>query len=96
MKLELDELERAAKIHKRRRKRFEEEGLSEMEAFDLAEKLFDRDYDETDDRRLCFECRNYVDETKVCKKKIINGKPQIPIRFTLQRCEHFDLRGGKK
>ena len=58
--MELDELERAAKRHEKRRKRFVEEGLSEDEAYDLAEKLFDRDRDTMDDRRLCFECSNYA------------------------------------
>ena len=94
--MELDELERAAKRHEKRRKRFVEEGLSEDEAWDLAEKLFDRDRDTMDDRRLCFECSNYVDESKVClKMRDRYGKPQMPGRFTLQRCENFQLKGSK-
>ena len=94
--MELDELERAAKRHEKRRKRFVEEGLSEDEAYDLAEKLFDRDRDTMDDRRLCFECSNYVDKSKVClKMRDRYGKPQIPLRFILQRCENFQLKGSK-
>jgi hypothetical protein len=95
--MELDELEKAAKRHERRRKRFVEEGLSEDEAWDLAEKLFDRDRDTGDDRRLCFECSNYVDASKVClKMRDRAGKPQMPIRFILQRCPTFQLREVKK
>ena len=95
--MELDELERAAKRHEKRRKRFVEEGLSEDEAWDLAEKLFDRDRDTMDDRRVCFECSNYVDKSKVClKRRDRAGKPQMPIRFILQRCPTFSLKGVKK
>ena len=60
-------------------------------------KLFDRDRDTMDDRRLCFECSNYVDESKVClKMRDRAGKPQMPIRFILQRCPTFSLKGVKK
>lgn len=95
--MELDELEKAVKRHERRRKRFVEEGLSEREAFDLAEKLFDRDRDTSDDRRLCFECSNYEDHSKVClKMRDRSGKFQMPLRFILQRCPTFQLREVKK
>jgi hypothetical protein len=95
--MELDELEKAAKRHEKRRKRFVEEGLSEDEAWDLAEKLFDRDRDTLDDRRVCFECSNYVDQSKVClKMRDVLGKPQRPLRFILQRCPDFSLREVKK
>jgi len=86
-----EELERAVKRHERRRARFMKEGLSAEEAFDLAEAMFDRDL-EGDDRRLCFECANYVDQTKLCLVTLDNrGRPQVPLRFTLQRCPQFLL-----
>lgn len=95
--MELDELEKAAKRHERRRQRFIEEGLSADEAWDLAEKLFDRDRDTSDDRRLCFECSNYEDKSKAClKMRDGAGKPQRPLRFILQRCPTFQLREVRK
>ena len=91
--MELDELEKANKRHTRRRMRFEEEGLSPDEAYDLAERLFDRDHDPQDDRRLCFECSHYADSKKVCTKlRTPDGKHKRPLRFILQRCPTFTLR----
>jgi queuine/archaeosine tRNA-ribosyltransferase len=91
-----EELEKAVIRHARRRKVFEEEGLSVDDAFDLAEKLFDRDNDPFDDRRVCFECDNYSSPTKTCLKTLDKyGRPQTPLRFILQRCEMFTLRGKK-
>lgn len=70
-----------------------EEGLSEREALDLADVMYDRDRT-GDDRRLCFECANYT-ERKTCSKLIRGGKEQRPLRFVLQRCEWFTLRSTK-
>ena len=82
-------IEEAVKTHKRRRERFEAEGLSADEAFDLAEQMFDRDMD-PDGRRVCFECKNL--KGKFCTYyKHTNSN----IRFMLQRCPGFDLRGAK-
>jgi len=92
----MDSLDKEIARHERRRKRFEEEGLTPDEAYDLADKLFDRDRDEFDDRRLCFECTNYKDKEKLCTKLVDNlGKQQRPLRFILQRCDWFDLRSSK-
>ena len=55
-----EELEIAVAVHARRRKVFIEEGLCEEQAWDLAEKMFERDRDIGDDRRVCFECKNHV------------------------------------
>lgn len=67
------------------------EGLSEREALDLADRLFDRDRDPSDGRRLCFECAHYTDR-KLCSKLVRGGREQQPLRFVLQRCEWFALR----
>ena len=89
------EFEVAVKRHERRRDVFMEEGLSEKEAFHLADLMMDRDNDSMDDRRLCFECQNYQD--KLCiKMKDKYGKPDKPLRFVLQRCEMFQLKETKK
>jgi len=91
-----EELEKAIERHARRRKTFVEEGLSEDEAWDLAEKMFDRDADPQDDRRLCFECKKYNVLMKTCPKIVDKvGRPQTPLRFVLQRCDWFELKGRK-
>ncbi len=78
----------------RRMETFRKEGLCNDQAYDLASAMMDRDRDPHDDRRVCFECENYVG--KVCMKmKDKLGKPQMPLRFVLQRCENFQLKGSK-
>lgn len=73
---------------------FKAEGLCEDGAYDLASSMFERDRDPQDDRRVCFECENYVG--KVCMKmRDRYGKPQMPLRFILQRCPDFKLKGKK-
>ena len=92
----MDDLELELKRHERRRRRFIAEGCTEEEAWELAETLFDRDRDPMDDRRLCFECKNYVDDKKVCQKMTDRyGRPQRPLRFVLQRCPDFKLKETK-
>jgi hypothetical protein len=89
-----EEIEIAVQKHTRRRQVFMEEGLCENGAWELADKLWERDADPFDDRRVCFECRNYVN--KKCTKILDSrGFPTMPARFILQRCPHFDLRGKK-
>lgn len=84
-------IEEAVRTHQRRLERFKAEGLSADEAFDLAESLFDRDLDPADGRRVCFECKNL--RGKFCSYyKSSNSN----IRFMLQRCPGFDLKGGAK
>jgi len=78
----------------RRMETFRKEGLCIDQAYDLASAMLDRDRDPHDDRRVCFECENYVG--KVCMKMRDKlGKPQMPLRFVLQRCENFQLKGSK-
>lgn len=89
-----EELEIAVSVHARRRKVFIAEGLCEEQAWDLAEKMFERDRDIGDDRRVCFECRHHM--ARLCTKiRDRHGKPTMQIRFVLQRCDHFDLKGKK-
>jgi len=91
-----EETEIFAQKHERRRKTFEEEGLSPDDAWNLADKLWERDLDIGDKRRLCFECKRYNNEDKTCEV-LLDGKkkPQRPIRFVLQNCPWFVLRGAK-
>jgi hypothetical protein len=78
----------------RRKAVFMAEGLSEDDALDLAYSLMERDRDPFDDRRVCFECENYAG--KNCMKMIDKlGKPQVPLRFILQRCDWFKLKETK-
>ena len=87
-----EETDIAVAKHTRRRNAFEEQGLSADDAWDLADKLWERDIDIGDDRRVCFECKNYVDH-KCIKMPDKFGKPQIPPRFNLWRCTKFILKG---
>lgn len=92
-----EETEMAVLKHTKRRKTFEEEGLSPNDAWDLADKLWERDFDIGDKRRICFECKKYDTKNKTCEKLIDGrGRPQRPPRFTLQNCVWFDLKGVKK
>jgi hypothetical protein len=78
----------------RRKKIFMQEGLCDDDASDLAFNMLERDRDTLDDRRVCFECNNYVG--KNCMKMLDRqGKPQMPLRFVLQRCENFKLKVTK-
>ena len=80
---ELDKFSKRVKI-------FIQEGLPETEAEELAEKMLIRDFEGTDDRRVCFECNHYNPAKVICLSYM-----KRPLRFTLQRCEFFDLRGKK-
>lgn len=89
-----EELEKATLRFNRRYKTFMDEGLCEDMAYRLAEQMYERDRDPMDKRRVCFECSNYAG--KVCLKYTDRyGKPQMPLRFVLQNCEHFKLKGTK-
>ena len=82
-----DQLDKEIARLNSRKQKFIQEGLCEEQAFILASAMFDRDRDPQDDRRVCFECENYVG--KVCMKY------QMPLRFVLQRCPDFQLKGKK-
>jgi hypothetical protein len=87
-----EETDIAVAKHTRRRNAFEEQGLSANDAWDLADKLWERDIDIGDDRRVCFECKNYVNH-KCIKMPDRFGKPQTPSRFILWHCPKFILKG---
>jgi hypothetical protein len=74
----------------RRVKIFIKEGLDEQESEELAEAMLIRDFEGTDDRRVCFECNHYNPAKVICLSYM-----KRPLRFTLQRCEFFNLRGKK-
>lgn len=71
----------------RRRDTFVQHGLPLPDAMTLAEQLTRRDRpEEGDNRRVCFECKH------------LNGKRCMaqsvpPLRFILQRCDFFKLKG---
>ena len=86
-------LEHLERFH-RRRETFIEEGLSEDEAYELADQMFIRDMEGWDDRRVCFECNHY--SNKKCTKIVDrHGRPTMQLRFMLQRCPQFKLKGKK-
>lgn len=76
----------------RRMETFRKEGLCNDQAYDLASAMMDRDRDPHDDRRVCHECSGYQNQRCV---NITDryGKPSMPLRHILQRCEYFELRG---
>ena len=91
-----EEIVIATAKHNSRSKAFMDAGLSQDEAWKLADKLFDRDADPQDDRRLCFECRLFDAKTGTCPKIVDKkGKPQPALKFVLQRCDWIQLKGKK-
>lgn len=84
----------AVKTFDKRYAVFVTEGLCQEGAYRLAEQMHNRDADPYDDRRVCFECTNY--KNRVCHKMLDKaGRPQMPLRFVLQRCPTFNLKGQK-
>ena len=72
------------------------QGLSEIEAEKLAETMLYRDRpDSGDDRRICLECKGL--RGRVCdfaqSLGLRNGHE--PLRFVLQRCDGFALKGAR-
>ena len=75
----------------RRRARFFQEGLNDDDANDLAFAMTMRDREQVD-LRLCFECKGMVGrDCTFIKDK--HGRPTQQLRFILQRCDHFKLKG---
>jgi len=89
-----EEVEKAVERHARRFKTFVSEGLCEDQAWKLADQMWDRDNDPHDDRRVCFECRHYVGKYCMRIKDKFN-RPTMQLRFILQRCDYFELKGKK-
>jgi hypothetical protein len=91
-----EEIVVATTKHDRRTQAFMDAGLPQDEAWKLADKLFERDADPQDDRRLCFECRLFDAKTGTCPKIVDRkGKPQQALKFVLQRCDWIQLKGKK-
>lgn len=73
----------------RRASTFVAEGLNDEDAERLAQTMLYRDRpDSGDDRRVCFECKHLRSNSR-CRPGL------LPLRFTLQRCDGFELRGEK-
>jgi len=69
-------------IWKRRATKFIEDGGLPDVAYDLAGLMMLRDREGLDDRRVCFECTNYVQ--KKCTKILDDFKrPSQQLRFVL-------------
>lgn len=81
-------------VWKRRAAKFIEDGGLPDVAYDLAGLMMLRDREGLDDRRVCFECTHYAQ--KKCTK-ILDGfkRPSQQLRFILQRCDYFTLKGKK-
>jgi len=88
-------IEEATDLKFKRLKFFQEEGLSEDEAWDLASRLYDRDIYDDDDRALCFECQNYMFKHRTCSVYMDGNKPMRAPRFILQRCDKFNPKDKK-
>jgi len=80
----------------RRVARLTKEGLDEMEAEKLAETMLYRDRPESgDDRRICLECKGLRGRVCDFAKSLGLRAGHEPLRFVLQRCDGFALRGAK-
>lgn len=64
---------------------FIKEGLDADGAERLAQQMLYRDRD-GDDRRVCFECKHLRANAR-CRPGM------LPLRFVLQRCPGFELKG---
>ena len=91
-----EKIEIATAKHNSRSKAFMDAGLTPEAAWNLADKLFERDADPQDDRRLCCECRLFDTRNGTCPKIVDRkGKPQPALKFVLQRCDWIQLKGKK-
>ena len=84
-------------LFKRRKAKFVEEGFDLQKgnsSTDLANQMMMRDRDPDDHRRLCFECQNFA--VKFCTKKLNEyGGPSHSLKYVLQNCVAFKLKGSK-
>jgi hypothetical protein len=82
----------------RRTNHFVEAGCPEDDAVELAYSMMVRDRENTehvlDDRRVCFECKGLNGRNCLFVKDKL-GKSVPPLRFILQRCPEFQLKGKK-
>jgi hypothetical protein len=89
----LDMNESEIKRYTKRMEVFMREGLDQEESELLAQRMYERDK-ERGDRRVCFECERYDDRTTHCTF-YKDSKTYRPLRFVLQRCDGFKLKGSK-
>ena len=90
-----EEQEREELIVQRRAKKFIDDGCPNEEAYELAWTLALRDREQgCDDRRICFECKHYANKkcSVILDRK---GYPSQQLRFILQRCPKFTIKGKK-
>lgn len=82
-------------VWKRRRDKFVAEGCPPEEAHELAARMMLRDReDDPQCLRVCFECTHLaVKYCSVIKDRF--GRPSQQMRFVLQRCPSFKLKGKK-
>lgn len=77
-------------------KRLQSEGMTEVEAEELATRLLHRDRpDSGDDRRICLECVGLRGRVCAFASRLGLRTGHEPLRFILQRCDGFVLRGAK-
>jgi hypothetical protein len=90
-----EEQEREELIVQRRAQAFILDGCPNEDAYELAWTLALRDREQgMDDRRICFECKHYVNKrcSVILDRK---GYPSQQLRFILQRCPKFTIKGKK-
>jgi hypothetical protein len=90
-----EEQEREELIVQRRAQAFILDGCPNEDAYELAWALALRDREQgMDDRRVCFECKHYANKrcSVILDRK---GYPTQQLRFILQRCPQFSLKGKK-
>ena len=89
-----EEQEREELIVQRRAKAFISDGCPNEDAYELAWTLALRDREGLDDRRICFECKHYANKkcSVILDRK---GYPSQQLRFILQRCPKFTIKGKK-
>ena len=78
-------------------KRLQSEGMTEVESEELATRLLHRDRPESgDDRRICLECTGLRGRVCAFAQRLGLRTGHEPLRFTLQRCDGFELRGAAR
>lgn len=81
----------------RRVGRLIKDGMSEMEAEQLAQTMLYRDRPGSgDDRRICAECMHLKGRLCSAAQKLGLRYGFEPVRTVLQRCGQFLMRGPKK
>ena len=73
--------------------RLQNEGLTEMEAEELAQTMLYRDRPMSgDDRRVCLECQHIKGSFCQASESFGQRKNMQPVRTVLQRCDGFQIK----